>query len=97
MGKRSLAGLLVVNFVLLVAVMVVLTGNPQPANAQFNRAGDYLMISASRIRNTFDTVYIMDMNNGVILAVEPKPGKRELLSKTAHSFAGDLTSDRRDR
>jgi len=97
MGKRSLAGLMVVNFILLVALMVVLTGSPQQANAQLGRPGDYLMISASRIRNKFDTVYVMDMNNGVIVAIAPVPGRKELRVDTYHNFANDLTADRRDR
>ncbi len=98
MGKRTIWGLMVVNFVLLTALMVVLTGSPQPASAQLGaRAGDYVMVAAERSRNTFDTVYITDLVNGVILAVEPRGGREELISSGFRLFADDLAETRRDR
>lgn len=70
MNRKSLGGLIVLNLVLLVA-LGLLTFTPQPAKAQLGgRAGDYIMVSGATPGKTEATVYITDMNNGLMMAVQ---------------------------
>jgi len=75
MNQKSLYGLVALNAILLVALMV-LSFTPQPATAQMGvRAGDYVMVAAERGGRTHHTIYITDLANGAILAVDPTPRK----------------------
>lgn len=99
MGKKSLAGLIVINLAIMLALSVLsFSPTPEPAYGQgFGGAGSYLMIAAKRSRNTHDTIYITDLSRGVILAVEPNVGRKELRSTGFRPIGEDLTEDRRDR
>ncbi len=70
MNRRSLAGLILINAVLL-ASLVVAGFSPQPAAAQFGGAGgDYLMIAGDVTgRNSQAAIYIIDMRSGRIAAI----------------------------
>jgi len=70
MTKRSLAGLILINAVLL-ASLVVTSFSPQPAQAQFGSAGgQYLMIAGTVTgRKNQAAVYITDIQSGRVVAV----------------------------
>jgi len=70
MNKRSLAGLILINAVLL-ASLVVTAFSPAPAQAQFGGAGgQYLMIAGDVTgRSQQAAVYIIDMQSGKVVAV----------------------------
>jgi len=74
MRHKKLIGLIALNAILLTSLAMV-SFTPQPAQAQLGgaRAGDYVMVSARRRGITHDTVYITDLNNGAILAIDPTP------------------------
>lgn len=75
MRHKKLIGLIALNAILLTSLAMV-SFTPQPAQAQLGaRAGDYVMVSAQRRGKTWSTVYITDLNNGAILAVDPTPRK----------------------
>lgn len=70
MTKRSLATLLAINVILLSALVLVMFGNPQPAEAQFGGGGRYLMIAGrSPQRENQAAVYIIDVNSSKIAAI----------------------------
>ncbi|QNN23862.1 hypothetical protein HED60_16835 [Planctomycetales bacterium ZRK34] len=70
MNRKSLGGLIVLNVVLLLA-LGLLTFTPEPAAAQLGgRAGDYVMVAGATPGRTEATVYITDMNNGLMMAVQ---------------------------
>ena len=70
MNKRSLAGLILINAVLL-AALVVTSFSPEPAQAQFGGGGgQYLMIAGDASgRSSQAAVYITDLRSGKIVAV----------------------------
>jgi hypothetical protein len=70
MNRRSLAGLILINAVLL-ASLVVAGFSPQPAAAQFGTGGgEYLMIAGDVTgRNSQAAVYIIDMRSGNVAAI----------------------------
>lgn len=70
MNKRSLAGLILINAVLL-ASLVVTAFSPAPAQAQFGGSGgQYLMIAGDVTgRSSQAAVYIIDMQSGKVVAV----------------------------
>ena len=70
MNKRSLAGLILINAVLLAALVV--TGfSPEPAQAQFGGGGgQYLMIAGDASgRSSQAAVYITDLRSGRIVVM----------------------------
>jgi len=77
MRHKSLFGLIVVNAILLIALIVVSIGPAPAAEAQLGgaRAGDYVMVSAKQRGKSHGTVYITDLNNGAIIAIDPTPRK----------------------
>jgi hypothetical protein len=100
MKPQHLPGLIVINLALLLTLAVLSFGpfGDTPANAQARaRAGDYVMIAAQRSRNTYDTIYITDLVNYVILAVEPNPSRKELRSTGFRPITEDLEEQRPDR
>lgn len=68
MSHRSLAGLIVLNLVLIVS-LGLLSFTPPPAEAQIGRAGNYVMIAGASLGKEADTLYIMDLNSARMLAV----------------------------
>jgi hypothetical protein len=70
MNRRSLAGLILINAVLL-ASLVVVGFSPAPASAQFGSGGGkYLMISGEVTgRSSQAAVYVIDMNSGRVAAI----------------------------
>lgn len=69
MNKRSLAGLILINAVLLASLIV--TGfSPAPAQAQFVGGGQYLMIAGDVTgRDAQAAVYIVELQTGRIAAI----------------------------
>lgn len=70
MNKRSLAGLILINAVLL-ASLVVTAFSPAPAQAQFGgMGGQYLMIAGDVTgRDAQAAVYIIDMQSGKVVSI----------------------------
>lgn len=72
MNRKKLSGLIVLNVALL-ATLLLFNLLPQPqASAQITerRAGDYIMLAAPTYgRSDYDTIYITDINNSVIVAL----------------------------
>ena len=70
MNRRSLAGLILINAVLL-ASLVVAAFSPEPASAQFGGAGgQYLMIAGNVTgRDSQAAVYVIDMRSGRVAAI----------------------------
>ncbi len=70
MNRRSLAGLILINAVLL-ASLVVAAFSPEPAAAQFGSGGgEYLMIAGDVTgRDAQAAVYIIDMRSGRVAAI----------------------------
>lgn len=69
MNKRSLAGLILINAVLL-ASLVVTAFSPAPAQAQFGSGGQYLMIAGEVVgRDAQAAVYIVELQSGRVAAV----------------------------
>jgi hypothetical protein len=70
MNKRSLAGLILINAVLL-ASLVVTAFSPEPAQAQFSpTGGQYIMIAGDVTgRDAQAGVYIVDMQSGKVAAI----------------------------
>lgn len=97
MQHKSLLGLIVLNAVLLVALIVVAV-TPQPAQAQLGgrRAGDYVMVAAQRRGQTYSTVWVTDLNNGAILAVDPQP-RQQLKVVAFRPLARDVEASRKPR
>ncbi len=73
MKRKFLHGLIVLNLALLTAV-AWFSFAPAPATGQglAGRAGDYVMIGGRRDGVTPATIYVFDLNTGVILALEPR-------------------------
>lgn len=96
MNRRTLAGLLVLNGVLLAAFLGLIL--PSGAQAQFGgAAGNYVMVAAEE--SGTDTVYLMDLNRGIILGIQPERRGRDNRLKTVsyRVIANDVTQQRRDR
>ena len=90
MNRKSLGGLVVLNVALLVA-LGLLTFTPQPAKAQLGgRAGDYLMVSGATPGKTEATVYITDMNNGLMMAVQYDQNRKSIQAVGFRSLAADF-------
>jgi hypothetical protein len=70
MNKRSLAGLILINAVLL-ASLVVASFSPAPAQAQLGGSGgEYLMISGAVTGRTAQAaVYIIELRSGRVAAI----------------------------
>jgi len=90
MRHKTLVGLIALNAILLTALVTV-SLTPAPAQAQMGgaRAGDYLMVAAHQRGKTHATVYITDLNNGAILAIDPTP-RRELEVVAFRAIARDF-------
>jgi len=98
MNRRTLAGLLVVNLVLLAAVAGInLVDNP--AQAQFGAGGGDYVLLASEGDDGTDTVYIVDFNRGAMLGVVPqRRGQRvEFKPVSFRHIGGDVARDFGDR
>jgi hypothetical protein len=69
MNKRSLAGLILINAVLLASLVV--TGlSPAPAQAQFGGGGQYLMIAGDVVgRSAQAAVYVVEISSGRVAAI----------------------------
>ncbi len=69
MNKRSLAGLILINAVLL-AALVVAALSPAPVQAQFGGGGQYMMIAGNATgRESQAAIYIIDLNTSRVVAV----------------------------
>lgn len=69
MNKRSLAGLILINAVLL-ASLVVTGFSPAPAQAQLGGGGQYLMIAGDVTgRDSQAAVYIIELSTGRVAAI----------------------------
>ena len=69
MYRKRLGGLIALN-VALAVLLVILSVNPEPAEAQARRRiGDYIMIAALSPGQISRTIYIIDLNNSSMLAV----------------------------
>jgi len=92
MNRKSLGGLLVLNVALL-AALGLLSLTPPPAQAQFGgRAGDYLMVSGSTPARTEDTVYITDMNNGLMMAVQYDQNRKLIQPVAFRNLGADFNN-----
>ncbi len=92
MSRKSLGGLIVIN-VVLIAVLALLSFTPQTAEAQLGggrRAGDYLMVAGTLPGRDSNAVYIIDLNNAAMMAVNYDNTQRTL---TPLGSARDLTAD----
>ncbi len=71
MTNKGLRALIVINAVLLMALSL-LVFSPSPAEAQLGpgRGGDYIMVAGRTPQNTHNTIYIIDLNSGGMMAVE---------------------------
>jgi len=65
---QILWALLVINAVLLCFWAFKLTA-PKPAEAQFNRPGDYLLVPGEVVGGNSDVIYILDQTNGLLSAM----------------------------
>lgn len=97
MKRKTLTALIAANLAL-ATLLGWLTLSPE-ANAQpvRARAGDYIMVSAERQGSSWDTVWILDLNNEAILAIEPNPSRKTLVPVDFHLMAADLAQQRQDR
>ncbi len=69
MTRKSLAGLILINAVLL-ASLIVTAFSPAPAKAQFGGGGQYLMIAGDVTgRDSQAAVYIIEITSGRVAAV----------------------------
>ncbi len=69
MNKRSLAGLILINAVLLASLAVTGLG-PAPAQAQFVSGGQYLMIAGDVVgRDAQAAVYVIELQTGRVAAI----------------------------
>ncbi|MBI1370150.1 MAG: hypothetical protein GC162_16035 [Planctomycetes bacterium] len=91
MNRRSLGGLIVLNLVLLLALGLV-SFNPPAAQAQLggNRAGDYVMVSGYTPGHETSTVYITDMNNGLMMAVNYDVNRKAIVPTAARNIGSDF-------
>jgi len=73
MNRKLLHGLIVLNLTLLMA-FGWLSFSPDPAEAQGlgGGAGNYLMVGGKRNGVTPATIYVVDLNSGVMLGIEPR-------------------------
>lgn len=97
MNRRTLAGLLVLNGVLLAALLGLVL--PEGARAQFGgAAGNYVMV-ASEGDSGSDTVYMVDLNRGILIGIEPERRGRDnrLNIVNYRIIANDVKQNRRDR
>lgn len=93
MNKRSLAGLIVINAVLL-ASLVVAAFSPAPAQAQFagSSGGQYLMIAGNVTgRESQAGVYIIDMRTARIAAIMFNGSNNKLEIIAGRNAAEDAT------
>jgi hypothetical protein len=90
MKRKSLAGLVVLNVVLLL-VLGVLCLTPQPASAQLGAGrGDYFMVSGQSLGNQASTLYIIDVVSGRLVAVTYDKQKRALLPTAGRDVNEDV-------
>ena len=69
MRKKNLRVLVFVN-VMLLLLLAVVSFAPKAAQAQFGgaRAGEYMMVSGRTPGKTQNTIYVMDVNRGIMRA-----------------------------
>lgn len=98
MNRRTLAGLLVLNGVLL-ASLLGLTLGTSAVQAQIGRGGGDYIIAASESGSGADVVFILDMDRGALMAVKPiqRGGRGELDVVGFRPIADDLTREIRGR
>ncbi len=94
MNRKHLAGLIIVNVVLLVA-MAVLTVMPADAQNRARRRGDYMMI-ASQANGGNSVVYIYDTSNREIIALAYARDKI-IVAAPAHNIGADIAKLERIR
>jgi len=98
MKRHNLQALVVLNIALLV-VLAVLCLVPSQAEAQFGgrRAGDYIMLAGTIPGRTTNAIYITDLNNGAMMAVQYDLNKRAIVALGARDLNQDFAAieDRR--
>lgn len=91
MNKRSLAGLILVNAVLLASLVVTALG-PAPARAQFGTGSQYLMISGTVTgRDSQAAVYIVELQSGRVAAIMFNGSNNTLEIIAGRNVAEDAT------
>lgn len=91
MNKKNLAGLVVLNAVLLVT-LGVLCLTPRPASAQLGgiQGGDYIMIAGKPPGKTEGTLYVVDLNTAKMLAITYDQSKKGLFSLAKRDITEDF-------
>lgn len=90
MNRKSLGGLIVLNLVLLGALALV-SFTPTPVKAQLGgRAGDYVMVGGQTPGRTVNTVYITDMNNGLMMAFQYDLNRKNIVPIAFRNIGADF-------
>ena len=91
MNRKMLSGLIVVNVVLLLMLMLTVTGPPAEAQGRI-RSGDYVMVAGRTPGRTVNTVYIVDLNNDIMLTVRYNNARRTLEPVGIRRMSADFES-----
>jgi len=93
MNRKSLGGLIVLNVALLF-VLGLLTMAPSTAEAQLGgrRAGDYVMVAGQVQGKVNSTLYIADLNNGTMIAVNYDQNARALVPVGGRVISADFAA-----
>jgi hypothetical protein len=96
MKKRSIAALLTLNALLLVAIIAVaLRPTPTQAQRMGARAGNYLMVAGeNRGTSQFDVVYILDVDTGRLLNLYYDSSAERLVVLGGREIGRDIRGDR---
>ena len=92
MNRKSLGGLIVLNVALLF-VLGLLSFAPNTAEAQLGagrRAGDYVMVAGRVQGKQTSTLYITDLNNGTMIAVNYDQNAKALVPLGGRNVSADF-------
>ncbi|MDX1565228.1 MAG: hypothetical protein R3236_07480 [Phycisphaeraceae bacterium] len=88
MNRKHLAGLVLINVVLL-AAMAIVSVMPADAQNRQRRRGDYMLVS-SEVRGNSSIVYVYDTANRELIALSYNGRGKLEVAAPAHSIGADL-------
>lgn len=98
MRKKNLRVLVFVN-VMLLLLLAVVSFAPKAAQAQFGgaRAGEYMMVSGRTPGRTQNTIYIMDVNRGIMLTMQYNISNKSLEVTGSRNIQADFAGGQQRR
>jgi len=92
MNRKTLSGLLALNLALIVGLFVTGGPSPTPAQAQFGGGPSYVMIAGDNKANDRDVIYILNLANGELRAIQYSDKDDRLSAVARRNILQDVAS-----